>query len=447
MVEIDYLHNLTQPIFYVTNDVGQGIGLENLLPNYHIVCLDDHPLVDILQKNGVSVFCLERSVGKKNVLARVSGNILSQPAVLTFIKEKAGGRTPQILFFKPQKKIEVLAQEHHFNLLGNPVELNRRFEDKVAFFEFCQKVGIRTAPGEIAELAGLSFNEMARLYGEILVLQFGRGWAGSSTFFVRSPEELERLKKDYGSLRVKVGRFVKGRTFLNNAVIWDNQILISRPALQVKSHPLLTAATGGTGGRQWPVAGITKQESKIEAITRKVGRLMAKEGYRGFFGLDFLIDEENGEIFVSENNARLTASVPFYTKLELGVGVLPLLAYHLLAFLPFKAEIDEWEPPSVVGSEVVLRNTTSLPQKVRQSLPSGLYRLPLEFIKESYFLSTKNREELWLTVAAEGRQVNPEIELARFDTLEKVSDEKGALRKEYVQLAEKIRNEVKLEKC
>lgn len=441
------MKKIIEPIFYVTNDVGRGIGLENLLPNYHIVCLDDHPLIDILQRNGVSVFCLERSVGKKNVLARVSGNILAQPAALAFIKEKAGGKTPQILFFKPQKKIEILAREHHFNLLGNSVELNRLFEDKVAFFEFCQKRGIQTVPGEIVDLGSLDFEEMVRRFGEILAIQFGRGWAGSSTFFIKSEGELGRLKENFGSLRVKIGRFVKGITILNNAVVLGNNVLVGRPALQIKSHPLLTAAPAGTGGRRWPAPLTAEQEKEIKTITEKIGQLMAQEGYRGFFGLDFLIDEASGEIFVSENNARLTASVPFYTKRELAIEAFPLLAYHVLSFMEPEVKVGDWEAPAVEGSEVVLRNTTGSAVAILEALPTGVYRSPLELIKEDYFLSGNNQDEFWLTTAAEDRQVNPEIEMARLNTAERVGNEKGELTEKYLQLVGKIRDELEFQKC
>lgn len=446
-MKIGDLRNINEPVFYVTNDVGRGIGLESLLPNYHIICLDDHPLVDYLKKAGVSVFCLERELGKKNILARTTGNILAQPSTLTFIKEKAAGETPLILFFKPQKKIETLAREHKFFLVGNLVEINRRFEDKVAFFEFCQKKGIKTIPGEIAELNALSFKEMGQRYGKVLVLQFGRGWAGNTTFFIKTEEELEKLKRDYGQLRVKVGRLIEGITLLNNAVVLGDEVLVSRPALQIKPHPFLTVAPGGTSGRQWPAPIDSRKEEKIKEITQRVGQLMAKEGYRGFFGLDFLIDEISGEIFVSENNARLTASVPFYTKLELKANVFPLLGYHLLSFLAHPCLTEKWEAPFLEGSEIVLRNTSGVAVKVHKPPTSGLYSFPFVFKEENYFLLTQNKDEFWLMTAAEGRRVNPEIELAKINTLERVCNEKGELAEKYFRLVEQIKGELELEEC
>ncbi|MGB9598852.1 MAG: hypothetical protein ACPLZH_03360, partial [Minisyncoccales bacterium] len=197
-MKIDVLKNFNEPVFYVTNDVGKGIGLEKILPNYHIVCLDDHPLVDILQKDGVSVFCLEREKGKRNVLSRSSGVVLSQKEVLSFIQKKSQGAKPNILFFKPQRRIELVAKKFGFRLLGNLSQTNQFFEDKITFFQLCQQEKLPVPEGEIVDLDDASFKTLSKKYGEILVIQFGRGWAGNSTFFVAAEQQWRQLKKKYG---------------------------------------------------------------------------------------------------------------------------------------------------------------------------------------------------------------------------------------------------------
>ena len=445
-MKINLLKELSEPIFYVTNDVGKGIGLEKILPNYHIICLDDHPLVDILQNEGVSVFCLERVLGRRNVLPRSSGILLSQKAVLSFIQEKSRKSRPNILFFKPQKRIELVAEKFGFRLLGNSSQINRLFEDKIEFFQLCQKEKLPLPDGEIVNLDKASFDSLSRKYGEILVIQFGRGWAGNSTFFVGS-DQWQQLKKKYGNLRVKVSRFIAGKTVLNNAVIFQDQILVSEPALQIKANPLLTATQSGTGGREWPARLTLDQKKKIKEITRKVGLLMKKKGYRGFFGLDFLIDE-SGKIFLSENNARLTASVPFYTKLEIKAGAFPLLGFHLLSFLPFadQTKIDE-ECPVVSGGEIVARNNTGKKLKAMGTMATGIYKANLKFIRESAFLDSQDPEDFWLQTVAQGRIINPEVEIAKINTFSPVSDLEGNLLPQYSEIIIKIRRELCLKEC
>lgn len=448
MMNLDVLKNLDEPIFYVTNDVGKGIGLEEILPNYHIVCLDDHPLVDILEKKGVSIFCLERALGSKNVIFRSSGIILDNPSVLAFIKEKSKSKKANILFFKPQKKIEIIAKRENFNLLGNSTSLGRFFEDKIEFFKLCQKEKLPVYEGEITTFSGSNFGSLTRKYGEVLVIQFGRGWAGNSTFFVSSEQEWKDLRKKFGGIQIKVGRFIKGRTVLNNAVIFANHTLISEPAIQIKSNRILTSVQAATGGRQWPAGLTSGQTEEIREITLKVAGLMKDKGYRGFFGLDFLVEKKTGKIFLSEDNARLTASVPFYTKLELREKAFPLLGYHLLSFLsPTENEEVDCDSVSVSGAEIVARNTLETKVKVGGILATGIYTKELVFKAESSYLSSKEREDFWLETAAKGRIVNPEIEIARINTYAPVCDNEGNLRNDYLKLIETIKERLKLEKC
>ncbi len=445
-MEIDEIRKIEDPIFYVTNDVGRGIGLEGLLPNYHIVCLDDHPLVNILQEDGVSVFCLERVLKQKNALLRNAATILEQPAVLSFIKEKSLGKKANLLFFKPQRKMEILAAKHGFNLLGNPVAVNRLFEDKVAFFEQCRKRGIKVPRGEIKTLTDCRYEDLAAQYGEPMVIQFGRGWAGNSTFFIGSKGELEELVSRFGPLKVKVSQFISGKTILNNAAVFAGKVLVGPPALQIKAERELTATQGGTGGRQWPAPLSDGQEQLIKEITQEVGKLMIQEGYRGFFGLDFLVDRE-GEVYLSENNARLTASVPFFTKLELWKKVFPLLGYHLLAFLGDETARGEYPPPVIAGSEIVIRNNQDGPVMTRGSLKTGLYQENFEFIKEAGFLENDGSNNFWLEPVAPGRKINPEIEVAKIDTSALVAGEDGRLKDQYRQLVSWVKEKLVLERC
>jgi len=447
-MNLNYLKQVNEPIFYITNDVGRGIGLEDILPNYHIVCLDDHPLVNILEKNGVSVFCLERALGKKNIMARTSSAILSHPFVLSFIKEKASGKRPNILVFKPQKRVEILCKNHGFNLIGNSTEINRTFEDKISFFNLCKNYGLTVPEGEILENLSLAnYGSLSEKYGETVVIQFGRGWAGNSTYFIKSEKELVRVKEIFSG-RIKVSRFIKGTTILNNAVVYEDSILISKPALQVKADPRITSSSGGTGGRQWPVKLDGGQENMIGELTEKTGRIMREKGYKGFFGLDFLAEENTGKIFLSENNARLTASVPFYTKLELKSGYFPLLGYHLLSFFPeLKIKPSLGEPAAVFGGEIVVRNNQAFSVKADGCFNPGIYDKKLNFVKELPYLMTQNYNDLWINAIAQGRIANPEIEIIKLNTFSEICEKNGVLKNEYFDIVEEIRKKLALKQC
>jgi len=444
---LDVLKKIKKPIFYVTNDPSRGVGLESIVSNYHVVCLDDHPLVELMQKRGVSVFCLEKEMGRKNLMFRSSAEILGHPQVLSFIKEKSKGQIPNIIFFKPQKKLEIIAQKNNFKLIGNSSLLNKVFEDKINFHKIASRENLPILPAEIDFLRNLDFNTCLGKFGLPFVIQFGFGWAGNSTFFISDEKHFSEIQKKFGRIKIKVNRFIKGITVLNNALVLPEEILQSPPAVQIESNPFLTSMPGGTGGRQWPAGLPDDQRYQIKQITEHVGELMRKSGYLGYFGLDFLIDGQSNDVFLSENNARLTASASFYTLLELKNGQIPLLAYHLIVFLDqnlLKNFNPKEKTNKVSGSEIVGRNIFSNPIKIAQSLPAGVYDKDMRYKRESYFLDGVKKGEFWLNAAGEGRIVNPEIEMFKINTLEKVCDSKGELSDCFANTVKKVRSKIKI---
>ncbi len=174
---------------------------------------------------------------------------------------------------------------------------------------------------------------------------------------------------------------------------------------------------------------------------------MREKGYLGFFGLDFLIDKQTKEVFLSENNARLTASTSFYTQLELKSEQIPLLAYHLLAFSNqnlLKGLPDRQRVNKIEGGEIIARNIFSQPIEVIKSLSTGIYDKDFSLENESYCLNDADKDDFWLNVAGEGRIVNPEIEMIKINTYGKVCDSKGDLNKVFGNIVKKAQSQIKV---
>lgn len=419
------------PVFYLTPDLPRAIGLEKLLPNYHIVCLDESPLVDILVSCGIKVFCLERTLGKSNFLVRNTGVILSHPEVQKYIATQSEEKQPNVMFFKPSALIDKLCERLGYRKIGNDAQLNNRFEDKISFYRMCQELGLPVVPGVIGKMADLSFENLSSDLGDKMVIQFGHGWAGNTTFFVKKPEEFEKMGSAYPTRMARVSRYIKGRTLLNNACVTSSGILVSPPAIQITAPEGFTAHPGGTCGRQWPSTLAPEIEAKITRYTVTVGRKMKEAGYKGYFGLDFLVEDKTSQVYLSENNARLTASVPLYTKMEILSNQLPLLFYHLLEFLDCSAAKPEYNltHKKLVGAELTLRNIKSKKVTVSDAFEPGVYAIKEEGlikIKAGYSIEDlEAKKQFVLLAAGRGREVSSESELARMDVLEEVVDPDG----------------------
>ncbi|MBM3208676.1 ATP-grasp domain-containing protein [Candidatus Shapirobacteria bacterium] len=436
---------ISEPIFYLTNDVSHGIGVEKLLPNYHIICIDDHPLVTSLIEAGVRVLCLERLLKRKNIIFRSSGKLLEQPEVANYIKENSGSKTPNILYFKPSPKIDSLCRKRGYRRLGNTASLNRIFEDKISFYKICHTLGLAIPPGQVANLAKADFRDLKEKYGPKVVIQFGRGWAGSTTFFITDADQFNRLKCRFGNLEAKITKFINGKTVLNNCCVTRNEVLIGQPAEQIPRISDFTAKEGATCGRIWPASLNRDQVLQLEEITRTTGEYMRQKGYLGYFGLDFLLSEE-GEIYLSENNARFTASAPFYSKLEIKNGSLPMALYHISVFLGGPENMIKWQRKEVTGSEIVVRNNRSLPITIKKDFQPGIYKLCNSLpkpVRSDYDVGgAKSESEFFLTAAAYGRIVNPEMELARLDTFASVREKDGKLADWAINLLKRLKKDL-----
>lgn len=344
-----------EDIFFVTPDVKRGLGFAGILPKYHIVCTDFDPVIPVVRKQGAKIFCLEEIGDLNKSRIRNSGKLLETPQVLEYININSKG-TPKLIYFKPSVKLDNLSSGNHFLPIGNNFAVNEIYEDKIHFYHLAQQYfPEHSQPSIIGIIAKLNYTEIAGKFSTPFVLQFGHGWAGKTTFFIHGEEEFNILLEKFPHTNVKISKFVEGFTILNNCCIYNGKILISSPAVQIDSIEQLCNKKGVTCGRQWPSKFISKDQIElIYKISQMIGNLMNKDGYRGFFGIDFLVEKSTGKVFASEVNARLTASAAFFTLLEIGLDTIPLMAYHLAEFigvrLPERVNNDE-----VIGSQIILR--------------------------------------------------------------------------------------------
>lgn len=338
--------------FYVTTDVKRALGLEDILPNFHVITSVYDPLIPLLRNKNIHVFCLEEEVEKENMSVKSARQLFFHPKAQNYIHNQSS--RPNILTFKPVEGMGEEKGEDGYEYIGNGRELNEQFEDKINFYQILKdNFKENMVPSIIGQLAELTYGNIRDQLGESLVIQFGKGWAGNTSFDVENESDFENLKKRFPQTHVRVSKRINGNTFLNNCCIYKNTIFHSSPAIQINGISWLNKNPLATSGREWGNKFLSSKETEeIRFLTEKMGRLLIKSTYRGYFGLDFIVDSVTGKVYVSEINARFTASCPFYTKLELGSEILPLYVYHLAEFLgkDIKKEYRRYE--GIEGCEV-----------------------------------------------------------------------------------------------
>jgi len=455
--------DIKTPIFYVANVADRGVGLENIIPNYHIICIDHDDEVDYLEKAGAKVFCLEKEFGKKNVIFRNSAVLLGQEPVKKYIKENTPpGMQAAVVVFKPSLAAEKIARENNWKILNNSAILSKEIEDKFNFIFIGKSLHIRIPDAETIDFGRLSYWELKKYY-DYFVVQLKSGYAGSSTFFIRSNDDYVKLMNTFfhdssgkKTITVKVSKYIHGIPATVDACVAADEIYVGKPCLQITGEELCTNNLGTTCGNDWGVLPASaKVSGEINDIGKKVGQYLSRKGYKGIFGLDFIISEKNSDVYLIEINPRFVASIPFYTKMEIKNSVLPMMALHFLEFLGVKYSIDflakelfDQNIPVISGSQLVLRNKEGKICTPTGEIKSGVYRFDrgkLIFLRPGYSpLDLNLPNEFIILAAAKGRKVKPENEVARIESMASLAGKNYHLAPETELIVREVYKKIKL---
>ncbi|MDD4026949.1 MAG: ATP-grasp domain-containing protein [Candidatus Shapirobacteria bacterium] len=343
------------------------IKLENIINNspyaFYFLVVDKFLDIDLPQiKNFHKIYLSDYS----SIKIKNSGKLLSNPAVIKYIKTTSGSLIPVIIPFKPSAKIDIICQQNNWINISNPGPINRFLENKIKFAKLCQKYHLPIIPFSIDIFSEENFLKYQHLYGPNLVIQTHFGWAGNSTFSASSWDQIK--DKISSMVIVKYSPFIKSSySLLNNCCLTKFGLIQSPPALQYTGISPYTKNPFTTVGRQWPSFAPPKIIKIINKISEDFGQIIKEIGYKGFFGLDFLVS--NDKIFLLECNPRLTASFAFYTKLEIDQKINPLFYFHLIEFLKLnysinlKFEKERFNNKKIIGSELTPKNKNNYTYK------------------------------------------------------------------------------------
>jgi len=437
-------------IFFAVTFPKDGLGLEDIFP-YKIISFDDHPIRDLIKTDSFSLLGSTSEEPKR----RSTSVLLKHPNSIKYI-ESFNQYQPNILTYKPSPSLEKICEKNGWKLLANNSKNNREFENKIKFAQYLVELDLPQPEFEIKKLNDIEYQYFTDKFGPEFFVQFPRGFAGSTTFLVKSTSDLDNIKANFLDYPAKVSRKITGPTYtLNgcvvNKTVNQNNIIIQRPFYQITDIPKLNASPGGTCGNIYnhDLKAI-KDLDQLHADSVKFGQLLDKHIYRGIFGLDFVIDEQSGQHYFIECNPRLTASIPMISKLQIKNNEVPLLALHIMEFLQLDYQLDDTAIEAIknnptVGSQIIFRNIDSEPKPTPIVLESGIYStvdvIPaperesnpdiynikdtvlnnlkqLEFIRPGKdILDIKKENEFLILAEPAGKIISPGIEYLRIQSL------------------------------
>ena len=410
------LANFPNPVLGVSMQAFKRIGPDKIFPNFKIACLIYADEIEVIKKSGTEVFCLEEYPEKTLTRNKNITTIFRNKFARSFLGQKTTlSEKPIIILQKSNRFIEKIAQKNDWILAVNDFDLFGKLCQKTFFRKILKKLNISKIPGEIMKIKSLNYKRLRRKYKRGFVIQEPKGESGTGTFFIYSQRDFDKvIEKLQGSLssdsHVVVTSFIKGFYPSITACVTKRGSLQLPPQIQLIDIKELFPAHKGNGvfcGHDWSAAKKIKKKSvqKMRKIVEKVGEFLQKEGFKGIFGIDFLVDERTGATYPVELNPRLVGTLPTSTLLQEKHREIPLIAFHVLEFANASYDFNIEEMNNSFNNEKEGAHFFIISPykayKITGHIKAGVYRIRsrrLEFLRDGYDLvSLKNKEEFVLT--------------------------------------------------
>lgn len=428
------------PLLFPGVDPAVAVGLETLHGDYHILSIRSHRILSTLRDRGYSAVSYEEETGGPDPNVVGTAQLILSGWVDRYVRERVR-REPAscgFLIFKNSYRIEEHILGLSAKLLASPAGLAGRLEHKGKFHQLMNGLRIPTPATVLAPLSAVEYGNLVRTLGsETLVIQGVHGFSGKRTLLIRSEKEFREAREIVGDREVKISRFVAGIPVSLLACRVPGRTIVSYPFFQLTGVPLLTPNPLGACGNVWKKDWFPKD--RLEILTERVDRIgesIGEMGYRGLFGLDLVFVPETGETVLIELNARMTATVPIQTKLQIRNGEVPLLALHVLAHLGIPFEIDPecfaiGRCVNTDASQLIFYSPESEERRLDTQLETGIYRADggqIQKIGEGYSVDDLSDTNQFLLLMREpGSPVTGQSEYGRIHTLRPLSDDRGKL--------------------
>ncbi|MDP3964686.1 MAG: ATP-grasp domain-containing protein [bacterium] len=356
------------------------------LKNYAIYSVKDTTDNDTLREYA-KIFCLEERHPKVAAKVHATGYLLRNYAFQAFLKSR---RLPyRLMFYQTTQKIVDTLNEFKIDWVGNEPKSFDSLKFKGEFRRIVRERGLPCIPNkEIPreEFFQMSLRDLWELWRRSFVVQRADfDVAGElGTFFIRSKQDWETAReiliKDERYTKLTVSPFVDGYSLSMLGCVTAQGVLSGTLQLQLIDIPESLHGQLGTGVFMGHDFGFRPWNSEAEETAQKsvesLGAYLADKGYRGIFGIDFIMDKETGAIFPIECNPRFTGALPLYSLMSMWQGVPPLELFHLISNLRIDAPFNFDEVNQALKQRKTISHVFLTPKGISEmKLPmaSGIY--------------------------------------------------------------------------
>ena len=377
-----FFHRNEAPIYFISATNFNLLGMDEWCRNFkyinYIDCFDGrHPNVFVPDEAPHAEF---------QSIEDINNYLLQHKEVLDFMARRPG--RPKLVFLMFDQQTEKLAREIGADVWFPKAKLRNRVDNKIETVRIGNKAGVPSVPNTLSEIRSYAhLKTVCREagLGDDLVLQSAYGDSGHTTFFINSEQAFRKHEHEIvGQGEIKVMKRIDCRGSAIEACATKNGTIVGPLMTELVGFKELTPYRGGWCGNEIFANAFSKRIlDQARENTFKFGNQLLEEGYRGYFELDFLIDQKSKDIYLGELNPRITGASSMTNHAAFAHADAPLFLFHLLEFsdVPFDLDIEElnarWSDPANIDSwsQMVIKHTEDTVDILTEAPESGIWQM------------------------------------------------------------------------
>ena len=376
---LTYFRRNETPIFFVSPTAFNLLGVEKFINRFfHINYFDSfdgmHPRVFVPE---------EKSHAEFDSMEDVCNYMLMHKEVIDRIK-KAGKGPAKLLFVMLDEKTEKICDELGVDIALPSVALRNKLDSKIELTRLANEAGIDSAPNVLGKAD--SFEELMKVategkLGKDLVVQTPYGDSGRTTFFIKSEADWDKNADDMKGEQLKIMKRINHMPGTLEVCVTRHGTLSGPIQTDITGFEEITPYKGGWCGNDvWPKIFNAKTRRELRNMASNLGDRLYKEGYKGVFCMDFLLDTDDGTPYLGEVNPRISGASPLTNLITAHYGGVPLFLFHMLEYLDIDYQIDlrkvqnRWNEYDF-WSQLVLKQTEDKVKQLTHAPQTGVWRM------------------------------------------------------------------------
>ncbi|HCR53018.1 MAG TPA: biotin carboxylase, partial [Cytophagales bacterium] len=313
----------------------------------------------------------------------INNYLLEHKEVVDYIKSRGGKGKALFLMF--DERTEKLSKQLGLEVCFPSAKMRTFMDNKVNTNRIAEKAGVPCVPYVLSKVKSYQhLNEVSKKkLGTDLVIQTPFGDSGHTTFFIANEKDWEKYEDEIVKEKeVKIMKRINCRGSAIEACVTQHGTIVAPLMTELVGFKALTPYKGGWCGNEIYAGAFTPAiRRKARKYTQLFGDQLRKEGYKGYFELDFLIDQDNQQLYLGELNPRITGASSITNHAVFALSDMPLFLFHLMEWMnqPYKLSVNainnRWFKPENIDSwgQLVIKYTEKEVRIITQSPRSGIY--------------------------------------------------------------------------